>query len=252
MGFNGLIKFMNEYLQKNNVKLDHGTDHAKLMKDILFRHHYTLVLVDRIRDNLEFTQMNPNYEGKFIPLKFKVAFFNKENECCNIQEISLDAKELNSIPLEIDEFEYFIVDPDMKCHALFDIDDSEYTEKIMTAWNELENPHKISAYKTIYFKRTFNNKGTELDGFVQLWKKICHESTTGELIKYSIMTRNLNYKLNYRNESGFSNHSKDCFDIVLKRLIETKEMDFLIPLLELKSNNDPESALEIAHILTKQ
>jgi hypothetical protein len=84
MSFLNLMEFLNKYLQDTNVKLDDGLEPAKLMKDILFRHYYTIVLVDQVFDKLEFSQINPSYEGQYIPLKFNIAFFNKENECCNI------------------------------------------------------------------------------------------------------------------------------------------------------------------------
>jgi hypothetical protein len=91
-----------------------------------------------------------------------------------------------------------------------------------------------------------------LESFAQLWKKICKDCTVDELIKYALLTRNLSMLLDFDVTTKGHKHSKDCFDLVLQRAKDTKQMDYLIPLNELKENNNPDQALELANMITQK
>lgn len=58
LSFKSLMEFLTSYMERNKIKLPHEIDHSKLMKDVIFRHNFTIVLVDQVGEQLEFTQIN--------------------------------------------------------------------------------------------------------------------------------------------------------------------------------------------------
>lgn len=89
---------------------------------------------------------------------------------------------------------------------------------------------------------------------MHLWKKILEDCSVEEITKYTIMTRELHYLLDFDQSKDINSpsKSKECFKILKDRAIESKKMDFLIPMIELKNNNNRDAAVELVHMITKQ
>ena len=227
-----LVAELKAQAQKSGLNFPQKSDPADFIQDLFFRPYFGVIFVEIKNGTIDVTQAHSYYTTKFIPLSFNISFFNANNEIVNVQKIHMPAIGSFSVPLEISDYEYYVVNSDLRCHCVFDYADEENVKKLYARFLDIPMPAQCQAFKGLFFRFYFKKEYKE--EFQNMALQIAENFDVMRVNKFLLSIRSPS--IQFGDETGKEFLAK-MFDIIRQRITEEDEFAYYCALDHFKKRD---------------